>query len=88
MRLEFKTDQRKISESLSEIFLITVTLFFGILFINLVFNIRSISRYYQTNFLCNLILVDKSTNNFQKLAKITKQSNKQKVWDFCKVFSR
>ena len=71
MRLEFKTDQRKISENLSEIFLITVTLFFGILFINLVFNIRSISRYYQTNFLCNLILVDKSTNNFQKLGKLS-----------------
>ncbi len=88
MRLEVKTDQRRFSEYLTEIFLISITLFFGVLFLNLVFSVRKISRYYQTNYLCNLILIEKSSNNFNKLGRIINQTNKQKIWDFCKGISR
>ncbi len=88
MRLEVKTDQRKFSEYFSEIMLITIILSFGVLFLNLVFSLRKISRYYQTNYLCNLILVEKSSNDFKKLGKIINQTNKQKIWDFCKLLSR
>ena len=88
MRFEVKTDQRRFFEYSSEIFLVTFILFFGVLFFNLVLSLQKISRYYETNYLCNLILVEKSSNNFKKLERIINQKNKQKIWDFCKLISR
>ena len=88
MRFEVKTDQRRFSEYVSEIFLVTVFLFFGVLFFNMVLSLQKISRYYETNYLCKLILVEKSSYNFKKLERIINQKNKQKIWDFCKLISR
>ena len=88
MRLEVKTDQRRFSNYFSEIVCVIMLLFFTFLFIDLVFSLRKISRYYQTNYLCKLILVEKSSNNFKKLGRIINQTNKQKIWDFCKVISK
>ena len=88
MRFEFKTDQRRFSEYFSEIFLATFILFLGVLFWNLLFSLQKISRYYETNYLCNLILVEKSSNNFKKLERVINEKNKQKIWDFCKLISR
>ena len=88
MRFEVKTDHRRFSEYFSEIFLVTVLFFFGVLFFNLVFSLQKISKYYETNYLCKLILVEKSSYNFKKLERIINQKNKQKIWDFCKLISR
>ena len=88
MRFEVKTDQRRFSEYFSEIFLGTILLFFGILLFNLLLSLQKISRYYETNYLCKLILVEKSSHNFKKLERIINQKNKQKIWDFCKLISR
>ena len=88
MRFEVKTDQRRFSEYFSDIFLVIVLLFFGVLFFNLVLNLQKISRHYETNYLCNLILVEKTSNNFKKLERIINQKNKQRIWDFCKLISR
>ena len=88
MRFEVKTDQRRFSEYFSEIFLVTILLFIGVLFLNLVLSLQKISRYYETNYLCKLILVEKSSYNFKKLERIINQKNKQKIWDFCKLISR
>ena len=88
MRFEVKTDQRRFSEYFSEIFLVIVLLFFSVLFFNLVLSLQKISRYYETNYLCKLILVEKSSYNFKKLERIINQKNKQKIWDFCKLISR
>ena len=88
MRFEVKTDQRRFSEYFSEIFLVTFLLIFGFLFFNLAFSLQKISRYYETNYLCKLILVEKSSYNFKKLERIINQKNKQKIWDFCKLISR
>ena len=88
MRLEVKTDKRRLTEYFSEFFLVTLILFFGVLFFNLVYGLQKISRYYETNYLCNLIIAEKSSKNFRKLGRIINQTNKQKIWDFCKVISR
>ena len=88
MRFEVKTDQRRFSEYFSEIFLVTFVLFLGVLFFNIVLSLQKISRYYETNYLCKLILVEKSSHNFKKLERIINQKNKQKIWDFCKLISR
>ena len=84
MRFEVKTDQRRFSEY----FLVTFVLFLVVLFFNIVLSLQKISRYYETNYLCKLILVEKSSHNFKKLERIINQKNKQKIWDFCKLISR
>ena len=84
MRFEVKTDQRRFSEY----FLVTFVLFLGVLFFNIVLSLQKISRYYETNYLCKLILIEKSSYNFKKLERIINQKNKQKIWDFCKLISR
>ncbi len=84
MRFEVKTDQRRFSEY----FLVTFVLFLGVLFFNIVLSLQKISRYYETNYLCKLILVEKSSHNFKKLERIINQKNKQKIWDFCKLISK
>ena len=84
MRFEVKTDQRRFSEY----FLVTFVLFLGVLFFNIVLSLQKISRYYETNYLCKLILVEKSSYDFKKLERIINQKNKQKIWDFCKLISR
>ena len=88
MRFEVKTDQRRFSEYFSQVFLVTVLLFCGVLFFNLVFSLHKISRYYETNYLCKLILIEKSSYNFKKLERIINQKNKQKILDLCKLISR
>ena len=87
MKFEIKTDQNRFSDKLSLSFAISLISFFAIIFTNISVNINKLNSFYEINYLCRLILVDKSQNNFKKLSKLTKQLKKQKIWDFCKEFS-
>ena len=87
MRFEIKTDQNRFSDKLSLSFAISIITFFAILFTNMAMNINKLTNFYEINYLCRLILVDKSQSNFKKLSKLTKQLKKQKIWDFCNQFS-
>ena len=87
MRFEIKTDQNRFSEKLSLSLAISIITFFAILFTNISLNINKLTRYHEINFLCRLILVDKSQSNFKKLSKLTKKLKKQRIWEFCKEFS-
>ena len=87
MRFEIKTDQNRFSEKFSLSFAISIITFFVIVFTNISLNINKLTGYYEINYLCRLILVDKSPSNFKKLSKLTKQVKKQKIWDFCREFS-
>ena len=87
MKFEIKTDQNRFSDKLSLTLAISIITFFAVLFTNISFNLNKLTNYYEINYLCKLILVDKSQSNFKKLSKLTKQQKKQKIWDFCKEFS-
>ena len=87
MRFEIKTDQYRFSHKFSLFFSFSIITFFAILFTNISLNINKLNRYYEINYLCRLILVDKSQSNFKKLSKLTKQLKKQKIWDFCREYS-
>ena len=87
MKFEIKTDQNRFSDRLSLSLAISVITFFAILFSNISFNLNKLTSYFEINYLCRLILVDKSQDNFKKLSKLTKQLKKQKIWDFCKEYS-
>ncbi len=87
MRFEIKTDQNRSSDKLSLSFALSMIIFFSILLINISLKISKLTSYYEINYLCRLILVDKSPSNFKKLSKLTKQFKKQKIWDFCREFN-
>ena len=87
MKFEIKTDQNRFSDKFSLSLAISIITFFAVIFTNISFNLNKLTSYYEINYLCRLILVDKSQRNFKKLYKLTKQSKKQKIWDFCKEFS-
>ena len=87
MKFEIKTDQNRFSDKFSLLLAISIITFFAVLFANLSFNLNKLTSYYEINYLCRLILVDKSQSNFKKLSKLTKQLKKQKIWDFCREFS-
>ena len=87
MKLEIKTDQNRFSDRFSLSIAISIIAFFAVLFTNISFNLNKLTNYYEINYLCRLILVDKSQSNFKKLSKLTKQLKKQKIWDFCREFS-
>ena len=87
MKFEIKTDQNRFSDRFSLSIAISIIAFFAVLFTNISFNLNKLTRYYEINYLCRLILVDKSQSNFKKLSQLTKQFKKQKIWDFCREFS-
>ena len=87
MKFEIKTDQNRFSDRFSLSLAISIITFFAVLFTNISFNLNKLTSYYEINYLCRLILVDKSQSNFKKLSKLTKQLNKQKIWNFCREFS-
>ena len=87
MKFEIKTDQNRFSDKLSFSLAISIITFFAVLFTNISFNLNKLTSYYEINYLCRLILVDKSQSNFKKLSQLTKQFKKQKIWDFCREFS-
>ena len=87
MKFEIKTDQNRFSDKLSLSLAISIITFFAVLFTNISFNLNKLTSYSEINYLCRLILVDKSQSNFKKLSSLTKQLKKQKIWDFCKEFS-
>ena len=87
MKFEIKTDQNRFSDKLSLSLAISIITFFAVLFTNISFNLNKLTSYYEINYLCRLILVDKSQSNFKKLSQLTKQFKKQKIWDFCREFS-
>ena len=87
MKFEIKTDQNRFSDKLSLSLAISIITFIAIIFTNISLRINKLTRYYEINYLCKLIIVDKSQSNFKKLSKLTRQIKKQRIWDFCKEFS-
>tara|TARA_B100000212_G_scaffold177126_1_gene133349 strand:+ start:635 stop:901 length:267 start_codon:yes stop_codon:yes gene_type:complete len=87
MRFEIKTDQKRFLDKLSSSVVISIITFFAVLFTSIALNINKLTSYYEINYLCRLIIVDKSQSNFKRLSKLTKQLKKQKIWDFCREFS-
>ena len=84
MKFEVKTQNDDLSKSSFYLFLALTILSLIIILSNISIKIGTISRYYEINYLCKLITIEKSSINFKKLSKLTNQVNKQKMWDLCK----
>tara|TARA_Y100000994_G_scaffold125339_1_gene102916 strand:+ start:1022 stop:1288 length:267 start_codon:yes stop_codon:yes gene_type:complete len=84
MKFEVKTQNDDFSKSSFSFFLAFVFISFIVIFSNLSIKLGTISRYYEINYLCKLLPIDKSSKNFKKLSKLTSQTSNQKIWDLCR----
>ena len=84
MKFELKTDNEKYSKSFLNVFGTFFFIAIIIIFCDIAFKLGSISRYYQTNYSCKLLTVERSTSNFKKLFKLSKLKSKQRILEFCK----
>jgi len=84
MKFELKTENENYSKSLSYFLGIFLKIALIIIFCDGVIKLGVISKNYQIQFNCTLLSVEKSKVNFNKLSRLSKLKNKQKVWEFCR----
>ena len=88
MKFEVKTQNDDFSKYSFSLFLAFTFFSFLIILSNLSINLGKISRHYEINYLCKLLTIEKLPNNFKKLSKLTNQTSKQKMWDFCREIAK
>ena len=84
MRFEVKTQNDDFSKTSFSFYLAFVLLSFIIILGNISIKLGTISKHYEINYFCRLLIIEKSSSNFKKLSKLTKQTSKQKIWDLCR----
>ena len=84
MKFEVKTHNDDRSKFTLSLFLAFALISFIIILFNISYKLGTISRYNDINYLCKLLIVEKSSLNFKKLSKLTNQISKQKMWDLCR----
>ncbi len=84
MKFEVKTQNNDRWKSSFSVLSTFAVLSFIVLLSNISIKLGKVSRHYEINYLCNLLTIDKSSSNFKKLSKLTKQNTKQKIWDLCR----
>jgi len=86
MKFEVQTEKDQISKSFLSVFLISLFLLFLFIFSGIAINLRKISKYYEINYLCKLLIIEKSSFDFNKLSRLSNQTSKLKMFDLCKEF--
>ena len=84
MKFELKTQDDNYSKSFFSLFLSVTILSIIIILSSISIKLGTISRNYEINYLCKLILIEKTSANFKKLSRLTNQTTKQKMWDLCR----
>ena len=84
MKFEVKTQNEDLWKS-SFSALLSIALFsFIVLLSNISIKLGAISRHYEIKYLCNLLIIEKSSLHFKKLSKLTNQTSRKKIWDLCR----
>ena len=84
MKFELKTQADEHSKSYFSVLLTFTILSLIIILSSISIKLGTISRNYEINYLCKLILIEKTSANFNKLSRLTNQTTKQKMWDLCR----
>ena len=88
MKFELKTENENYSKSFSNLFKIFSILALIIISSDISLKLKIISRHYQIDYRCRLLSIEKSKSNFMKLSKFTTLKSKQRIWEFCREFSK
>ena len=84
MKFELKTENENYSKSFSLFSVIVIVLTLIITLCDVAFKLGIISRYYDINYNCSLLSVEKSTKTFKKLSRLSNLKSKQRIWEFCR----
>ena len=84
MRFEVKTHNDDLSKSSFSLYLAFVFLSLIIILGSLSVKLGTVAKHYEINYLCKLLVIEKSSSNFKKLSKLTNETSKQKMWDLCR----
>ena len=84
MKFEVKNQNDDLRNSSFSFLLIFALLSLIVILSNISIKLGTISRQYEIKYLCNLLIIEKSSLNFKKLSKLTNQNTKQKMWDLCR----
>ena len=84
MKFELKTENENYLKSFSNIFKTTFILALIIILFDVGLKLGIISRYYQIDYNCRLLMVEKSATKFKKLFRLSDLKSKQRIWEFCK----
>ena len=84
MKFEVRTQNDDLRKSSFSVLLVFAIFSFILVLSNISIKLGTISRHYEINYLCNLLIIEKSTSNFKRLSKLTNQNSKQKMWDLCR----
>ena len=84
MKFELKTENENFPKSFSHIFKNVSILALLIILCDVALKLGNISRFYQIDYNCMLLSVEKTKSNFKKLSKLSNLNSKQKIWDFCR----
>ena len=83
MKFEVRTENDNLPKSFFTFLITFLIIFFIIILTNISIKFGRISRHYEINYLCKLLIIEKSKYEFKKLSKLTNQTSKQKMWDLC-----
>tara|TARA_Y100000813_G_C24039974_1_gene294055 strand:- start:56 stop:322 length:267 start_codon:yes stop_codon:yes gene_type:complete len=84
MKLELKTEQDYSTRSLLSVIILVSVISFVAVICSISLKLGNISKYYELNYLCKLLTVEKSNTSFKKLSNLSKLTSKQKIWEFCR----
>ena len=84
MKFELKTHNENYSKSSLNVLNTVFILVLIIIFCDVAFKLKIISRHYQIEYNCRVLSVEKSNSNFKKLSKLSNLKSKQRIWEFCK----
>tara|TARA_S200000501_G_scaffold315467_1_gene307816 strand:+ start:2191 stop:2457 length:267 start_codon:yes stop_codon:yes gene_type:complete len=84
MKFEVKTENDEISKSSFSFVLVVAIISLIIILSNISIKLGTISRSYEINYLCKLLIIEKTSSNFKKLSKLTNQNTKKKMWELCR----
>ena len=88
MKFEVKTQNDDFSKPSLILFLAFAIFSLIIILTNISIKLGQISRNFEIEYLCKLILIEKTSLNFKKLSNLTNQTNKQKMMDLCREIAK
>ena len=84
MKFEVKTKNDDLWNTSFSFLLLFALFSFIVVLSNISIKLGAISRHYEIKYLCNLLVIEKSSLHFKKLSKLTALNTKQKMWDLCR----
>ena len=84
MKFEFKTENENYLKSIPQFLAIAIIFTLIIILSDYALKLGVISRYYQVNYNCRLLSLEKSSTNFKKLSKLSNLKSKQRIWELCR----